>query len=185
MNDKERYENLEVCHLYLAIKRKKDNEGKQGKKIFRQIKYGDMSLELIRHKCRLEGGTWRIYQTVNKRDMKKALHNFRHILLDTQKTAIESLWRKELLQVQNRADRFYMLDVDTKDEVKLDAISSIVEGNVIARYDSPNGKHIIIKPMDVRLFSNLDYVTVLKDGYFFVELIESQLYSRKVGKNAK
>jgi len=94
VSDKEMYEQKSICDMFLAIQRKKDNNN-ANKRIFRKIIYDFHSdLESLKVKCKSYGGIWRIYKTVNKRDMRKALHNFRHTIIDTDKTSIESLWRK-------------------------------------------------------------------------------------------
>lgn len=169
MNNKEQFENLKTCHMFLAIQRKKD--GHSSKKVHRRIIYDEeKDFQIIKASCDIEGGLWRIYHTVNARDMVKALANFRHILLDATKTSVASMWRKELLQQYNRAERKFMIDLDdlTKKEQILDFLET--EGKqVLEEHKSPNGLHLICEPFNRKNFSdNFPGVDVLVDGYYFV-----------------
>ena len=179
MDDKERYQQLDKIHMFIAIRRTKDNtENCNAKKIHRRLIYNEeYDLEIIKRQCEAEGDIWRIYHTVNARDIQKALNrkddkkNFRHIMVDTLRTDIESLWRKELLQRYNRGEKKYMLDIDAKDTKILDECKQLVGDNFLNLYPSPNGYHMVIKPTDVRLFEDVADVTVLKDGYYHVTTV--------------
>lgn len=109
-NDEEKYEDKRACHMLIALMRKKENDIPK-KKVYRRIVYDyPKDLQVMRTLCKEEGGIWRIYSTVNKRDMIKALNRFRHTMIDTDKTSIESMWRKELLQPECRGERMKKLD---------------------------------------------------------------------------
>ncbi|MFW6016993.1 MAG: hypothetical protein ACOCRK_11190, partial [bacterium] len=77
MSDHRKRENIKKvdnCHVFLALKRKKDNEGNIGRTIIRKIiRDYDEDLKIIKAQCLELGGTWRIYQTVNPRSFTKAL----------------------------------------------------------------------------------------------------------------
>ena len=176
MNDKERVQQLTEVHVYLAIKRKKDNKGADGKKIYRQIIYNDNTdLSLVKTKCNTEKGQWRIYKTVNKRNILTAKRKFIHTLIDTKRTDIESLWRKELLQPEHRVGRRLLIDIDTNDKQIQDKIKEeiIKVTPIIEEIDTPSGgKHLITEGFDSREVRNKykDYFEILKDGYIFIEL---------------
>lgn len=173
MGDKEKYEQKKTCHIYLALKRKKDNQGQQGKKIHRQIIYDeDSDLEIIKTKCSSTPGVWRIHRTVNERDMVKALKNFRHTIIDNEKTSIESLWRKELLQPCNKATKYFMIDVDG-DLTFMDIKQWLeAEDIIFSCHKSPKGFHIVTEPFNRQEFSKSFDCDVLVDGYVFIEQFE-------------
>ena len=192
-NNKEGKFNVDTCHLFIAVRRNKDNDdvvGK-GKACIRRIirDYND-DLKVIRRQCLSIGGVWRVYHTVNARDMRKALKQFRHTIIDTDSTDICSLWRSELLQQSNRAEKKFMLDIDTKNwELYMEILSwfktyfdgecqkTKVEQDVeISRYYSPNGYHVVLsKPFNRKLFcESFPDVTVLVDGYYFVEMVRGE-----------
>lgn len=167
MNDKEQFENLSECHMYLAIQRKKD--GAACKRVHRQIIYDEeRDLDILLAKISDTPGVWRIYHTVNKRDMKKALKNFKHILIDTDKTSVESMWRKELLQPENRAERKFMIDLDDK-SLLVSVRRWLTTQNIsFTERVSPNGFHIITPPFNRKLFAeDFPGVDVLIDGYYY------------------
>lgn len=174
MNDKEQYENLDTCHVFLALCRKKDNPKIPNKKIMRRIIYDyEKDLKVLRQQCLNEGRVWRIQKTVNKRDMRKAMLQFRHTMLDTTRSSIESQWRKELLQPENQYSDFIMLDIDTEDLEIIEKIENIlreVYAPVYKKIKSPNGWHYITIGFDSRLIENLP-VSILKDGYTYVETV--------------
>ena len=43
------------------------------------------------------------------------------------------------------------------------------QGQFVAKHKSPKGWHIITKPFDTREVCALPNVTLLRDGYYFVE----------------
>lgn len=47
-------------------------------------------------------------------------------------------------------------------------------GKVIIRQmiKSPKGWHIITEPFDTREICKLDYVTLLRDGYYYIKMVD-------------
>jgi hypothetical protein len=165
---------IESVDLFLAFSRKKD--GMENRKCIRTIiRDYNLDLEILKTKLKLLGGEWRIHKTVNKRDVQKARMWLIHKLLDNPEFAgcIDSLWRTSLLQKECiYGEQYFLLDVDTKKEEELiklnDLIPNIQEtlDNII---ETPNGYHYITKKFDTREVCNLPYVTLIRDGYLFIE----------------
>ena len=87
---------------------------------------------------------------------------------------VDSAWRTALLQPQCRVDNKFMLDIDTKDFLKLADIDLIIKksnGEILTRYETPNGYHYITNPFDTRKVCEEDNVTLLRDGYYYIKTI--------------
>ena len=130
---------------------------KQGNKncIRTVIKDEELDLKMLEAKLKVFGGEWRIHKTVNARDVKKARIWLIKHLLDYPENAsfVDSAWRTALLQPQCRVDNKFMLDIDTKDFLKLADIDLIIKksnGEILTRYETPNGYHYITNPFDTR-----------------------------------
>jgi hypothetical protein len=162
------------CHVFLALKRKKDNEDTNGRTIIRKI-IRDFSddLNLIKAQCLKLGGIWRIYHTVNPRSFNKALKMFKHRLIDDEEEyyyRLDSLWMNCLLSSDSRAEKRFMLDFDNKDFEYVKFVLGAINRVDIFFCESPNGYHVVVEPFDVRLVEPLG-VEVVKDGYYFVDLV--------------
>jgi hypothetical protein len=166
----------ETVDLLLAFYRKKDNQS--NKKCIRMIINDfEKDLQLLEYRCRLLGGHWRIHQTVNKRDTKKARIWFLHKLIDTDvfDGCLDSLWRTALLQKENAAENNFLLDVDTNNSFQLDEIERrIPKTKIIKLIQTPSGWHYITKAFDTRKVCELPYVTLIKDGYYFIKEIKGK-----------
>jgi len=179
-NDREIIPIADTCHVFVAIARKKDNPNMIGSKHVhrRIIRDYDTDLNVLRSICKTENLTYRIYKTVNKRSFEKANKLFRHKLiddLDKYYYRIDSLWKTCLMSGGARAEKYFMLDVDNDKYLYLVNIYCFCEKyniKVIDCIDSPHGFHIITEPFDIRLINELKDVSVLKDGYIFVEMVE-------------
>ena len=167
---------IESVDLFLAFCRKKDNQ--PNRKCIRTIikNYND-DLILLKEKCKLIGGEWRIHKTVNKRDTQKARIWLIHKLIDNPEFAgcVDSLWRTALLQKECiYGEQYFLLDVDTKKEeelIKLNSLIPDIENTLDNIIETPNGYHYITKKFDTREVCELSYVTLIRDGYLFIEKI--------------
>jgi hypothetical protein len=122
-----------------GIRRKKDNPDSNKKEIcFRHISAGtenlEKDIELLKSRIKLSGepGVWRIYRTVNKRDVVKAKRAFVHQLIDIDDQGVfekdeqgndfvSTLWKTVLCQPENKAERNFLVDVDSKDRALIDS----------------------------------------------------------------
>lgn len=170
-NNREERIYKDTIHLFLGIQRTGTSKDKRC--IRSVIKHNEEDdLSVFEMKLKALGGEWRIHKTVNARDVKKAYKIFMKRMIDFPEKAscIDSEWRTALLQRTCKATNYFMLDVDTKDDDKLTIIESLVINNLHV-YESPKGYHIITEPFDTREVCKLDYVTLLRDGYYYVKTV--------------
>lgn len=163
---------LNKVHLFLAFQRKKLRNNK-AKCIRIIIKDYDLDLFLLEEKCKKLGGIWRIHHTVNARDTQKARLWLIHKLIDVPEFAgcIDSIWKTALLQKQCKAENKYLLDIDIKDNQKAFDLSNKINIYIQQWIKTPNGFHFITQPFDIREIEKLSYVTLIRDGYYFIKEI--------------
>ena len=177
-NNREVRKPQEKIHLYLALQR---TGTAKDKKCFRQvIKDEELDLKVIEAKCKVFGGGWRIHKTVNARDPEKARKYLLKHLIDHPEHAsyIDSEWRTALMQKECRAENYFMLDIDTQEMDKLHLLYNLIEkagGKILKTIETPKGFHYITEPFDTREVCKLDYVTLLRDGYYYIKTIKGDL----------
>ena len=164
----------ESVHLLLAFKRKKlGNDTNECIRIV--IKDYELDLTLLEMKCKLLGGIWRIHHTVNARDTEKTRKYFIHELIDNPEFAgcIDSIWKTALLQKENATEGNFLLDIDTQNSDELTFVLDLVPDKVkIGIIKTPHGHHLITKSFDTREVCKLSYVTLIRDGYYFIKEIK-------------
>ena len=162
-------------HVLMAFQRNKFNAGKGSKCMRQVIKDYEDDLQILELRCRRAGGEWRIHKTVNARDTQKARLWLLHYLIDHPEASgyIDSLWRTALLQSTNvYGKKKFMLDIDTKEEMKLRTVEEYCyPAEVFMRIETPNGYHFTTEAFDTRRVCELPYVTLIRDGYYFVERV--------------
>lgn len=167
----------EFVHVLLALARPVHGEKAQ---CIRTVDKGiGDEVDRLEAILKFKGGYWRIHRTVNPRDCEKARKVLLCQLINHPEMAsyIDSQWRTALLQPECvYGSKRFMLDVDTKDEDKLNEIAVRLGEIPFKLYKSPNGWHYVTMPFDTRKVCELDYVTLVRDGYYFV---------REVGKRLK
>jgi len=175
VSNREKRFHSDFVHVYLAFKRvSKGGDGSCMRSIDKGL--GD-ELEVLEAKLRVLGGNWRIHKTVNPRCVKKALRVLLHDLIDHPEHAshVDSTWRTALMQRKSiYGDKKFMLDVDTENISCLEALSvELKEANaeVLDKIKSPNGWHYITKPFDTRKVCELSFVTLLRDGYYYIKSV--------------
>lgn len=162
-------------HLLLAFKRKK--LGNDENKCFRVVvKDYDLDLFFLKEKCKKLGGIWRIHHTVNARDTEKARKWLIHKLIDNPQFAgcVDSIWRTALLQEECKAENNFMFDVDNLNDEIVGKIWMLTQPFLIKNIRTPNGRHYITKPFDCREILTLPNISLIKDGYYFVEEINCE-----------
>lgn len=163
-------------NVYLALSRTKD---KQKSRCIRLVDKGiGNELEILKAQLKVIGGCWRIHKTVNARDTEKARKHLLSKLINHPEKAscIDTEWRTALLQKECiYGEKRFMLDIDTKDLKELEYIDILLAYNFcieeIEKHKTPNGWHYITKPFDTRTICELKHVTLLRDGYYFIESI--------------
>lgn len=176
MGNREARDYRDRVHLFLALRRKKENGG-DGLRCIREI-IRDEAIDLERLKVRLRAkpGVWRIHRTVNARSVERAAKALQHRLIDNPDDArdLESVWRTCLLQPESRAERKIMLDVDAP----LSACGAMahLERTGITPLDSAltpsGGCHIVCNKFDTRLLAGIEGLTIQRDGYIYIETLE-------------
>lgn len=127
----------------------------------------------------------RIYSCVNKRDIKKAIRNFKQKQLDADYYDeysknnfyfdIKNRWVGSLMKQSSRAETKFLIDVDSiiKESENWD-ISYIEEHlekigvKIILKYPTKNGFHIITEPFNPNLF-NHEFGEVKKDALLLLD----------------
>ena len=166
-------------HMFLGLQR----ISKQGKKqcIRHVIKRDEVEeLRVFEAKLKAIGGEWRIHKTVNARMPDRAMKWLIKHLIDYPEKAslIDSVWRTGLLQKECACEpKFFMLDVDTQDEKEVDKVMELLfkqRAVLIKTIKSPSGYHLITDRFDTREVCQLDYVTLLRDGYHYVKTVREE-----------
>jgi len=165
-------------HLLLAFRRHKNNLGLSNECIRVVINDYDLDLALLEEKCKRLGGIWRIHHTANTRDTKKAKIWLLHKLIESNQFdgCIDSIWKTALLQKECKAENYFMFDVDTPEEPHLSDIITCIQNNngtIEKIIQTPSrGIHIITRPFDSRYVLMRPYVTLIRDGYYFIKEIK-------------
>jgi len=117
---------------------------------------------------------FRIYSSLNKRNLEKAIRLFKEKQLKADYieqlrnpfyTRIERYFVSSLMIPSSRDEKQYLIDLDDlgiENEIKTILQNNSVE--IIFEYNTITGKHIIVKPFDVRLIKTSDKVQLHKDG---------------------
>jgi len=144
----------------------------------------ELDIACLEAKLKVLGGEWRIHKTVNKRDVEKARKWLLKHLIDHEEKAsfIDSLWRTALLQPDCiHGDKNFMLDIDTKELEHIAEIEKTIaqesNGLVLKKVESPKGWHYITVPFDTRKVCALPFVTLQRDGYYYIKTIGGKVES--------
>jgi len=158
--------------VLLAIPRKKDNtnvtcESMQHRKCFKRV----WSEPEEREKCLNELRTiakcypeykWRIYETINWRDLRKTWYEYQKTILDWQRSdpngqmewldKVHSEWISAMMQPESCASdgKLFMLDKDDKNDV--DYFKSVLQGigiKIKEQYETPGGVHFLVEPFNI------------------------------------
>lgn len=187
------------CYILSIMARKKNNDDlKKANQLIRRKQIHNID-ELVEGYTYLKNRAlsdsehvYYMYLSVNSRSIKKALTIYTKILLDIMTNLedtctmertkkIPSLWYSCLEKDSSRGkSRYYMIDLDTKDENILERVLNYLDNTVYVKLINPtkNGYHIIINPIDVMKFNQdlMDLKTeklieLKKDALTFVEVI--------------
>ena len=170
----------QYVHVFEALYRKKDNPKKltSNNMCIRLVDWWDDPVETIRRlrDRTTQVGVWRIYRTVNRRDVNKAWAYFTKTMIDvmaginTTNKSPESLWKTELCQTRNNVDRRWLLDVDRLEDLACaDAVGHVLLDTI----PTPSGGvSLITEPFNPELLESYPEVSINKDGLQFVEKFE-------------
>ena len=183
-NHEERRAYTPFVHVLLAFN-KSAREERANPPVMRKVitKSLDDTLLVFRAQLQALGDEWRIHHTVNARDVEKARKYLMKKLIDHPELCsnLETEWRTALLQSDCiYGPKRFMLDIDTKDRTRLAYVDSLITEElekadkelVVDKYESPKGWHYLMSPFDTRTVCELDYVTLLRDGYYYLETVK-------------
>jgi hypothetical protein len=176
MNNREKDNKTDSYHLYIALRRKKENRDLKELCLRQIIRDENLDLNLLKEKIKGKRGVWRIYKTVNKRLVNPALKIMMKMLIDEPDKfsyRIDSLWKNCLLKKECRKDRKFLVDIDN--EVMPTEIEKLIDNrkiNVEEKIKTPNGWHLICKKLDTRLIRGIKDVGFKRDEIKFVEIIK-------------
>lgn len=167
--------------LYYALMRKKENPGVTRPLVMRQIIHNkDVDLAVLMTRIQSIPGVWRLYETVNARDVKKARQALLiELIKDTAGKfdhRIDSLWKTCLMQPENKAENLFVLDIDTKNDDEIDHITRILDAAhaVYEKRETVNGYHIRTTKFDTRLLKDVPNVEIKRDALFFIRLVDTR-----------
>lgn len=179
-------ENQVTCdniYLLFAILRKKDNPNIKKQIVIRQIcSDRECDLKILKLRIQKIPGTWRIYESINTRNILKAKNMYIHKLIDDLTLnkytyRLESLWKSCLMNPENKLTNYFLLDIDTKDLIIVNQIIDLLS-QLQKKYEireTINGYHIKTDSFDVRLLQSLkldEFVEIKKDALFFLDVIK-------------
>jgi hypothetical protein len=166
-------------HVYFAVKRNKDNKPEHhGHSSVREICSDNEPQTIRRLKASItEPGIWRIYRSVNSRDVKKAELELVKTLIDrmalplsTSPLPLISLWKTILMQPHNKAEKKFLIDIDSEDALTPVLSNPVIE--IERQVRTPNGYHLVCKPFDVRILEGIQNASIQKDGLLFIDRFE-------------
>lgn len=163
----------------MLIRRNKDGEeGNAQRRSIKRITHSrkqwmDAVLELRDLQHTTHQG-YRIYSSVNERDMQKAIHEFRRRQLETEYgnqyehhcfyTDIENRFFSCLMNPNCRATNYFLIDCDT-DEEFYKAHETIPPELFLFTYPTKNGNHIITRPFNPNDYGNIQ---IKKDEVMYI-----------------
>lgn len=137
---------------------------------------------------------YRIYSTLIKRDMNKAIYYFKLKQLEAEKPKLNEMLRNNfyfrleanfisslmLLECRDKNDKKYLIDVDDfKNILEVNKIIQKENIKVLCRYFTPNGMHFITLPFDRKKIEETKLAEVKNDGMILLgwNLLESNMDS--------
>ena len=186
----------QLVKVLLLLPRKKENEKiatekMQHRKCFRKVWSKPEEREARIRELEAIAGMypeykWRIYETVNWRDLRKAYYEFQKRIIDWQRSDKEntmewlqyynSEWVSNLMRPESKSnDSLFLIDKDDKDnQDNFEKYLQKIHVDVVDKYETPNGFHYIVKPFDIRDLPKMN-VSVDRDGQRLVKVIEKRL----------
>ncbi len=126
----------------------------------------------------------RIYSCVNRRNVNKAIREFKHEQLDAdyydEKSRnkfyfdIKNRWISCLMQPNCREETFFLIDIDSptltemEDSLPAEEHLADLKVEIVAKYLTKNGMHIITKPFNPNLFKK-GFGEIKKDALLLLD----------------
>ena len=180
------------AYVYEFMMRKKDNNPEYivlDTRCIRLVVYQDQDpeplIEGVKQSLRAQSpkpvGKWRVYRSVNLRDTKKSelelVHKLTERFFDSSFMGgkrLESMWKTTLMQPRNKAERKFLIDIDSKNKDLLEEVVNHPDVKLMAKeiISTPFGYHVIARPFNSLIFNDYPEVEVKKDALQFVEMFE-------------
>jgi hypothetical protein len=120
----------------------------------------------------------RLYASLNSRHLTRAVKMFQHLQLDLPPddkdrfyTHINDSFISCLMKPENKASKYFLLDVDTKDIFDVEDFLLTKNIGVKLKYETPKGWHYIVEPFNVLWAEKLKDVTLQKDGLLLLNTL--------------
>jgi hypothetical protein len=164
----------------MLLKRTKDGQegNAQRKSIKRISRNTDEWKTFIRELREFQQTThqgYRIYSSVNERDITKAIHEFKRRQLETDYgnvyefhtfyCDIKNRFFSCLMNPNARAQNNFLIDCDTQEEYEHAKLQLRDSGLIIMQYPTKNGWHIITRPFNPNDYGNMQ---IGKDELIFI-----------------
>lgn len=121
---------------------------------------------------------WRIYSSVNRRNIEKGIRNFKQDMLEADYydeasrhqfyMDITNRWHGAIMKPNTATEKRFLIDVDYNEGDSKDAAQTILElvTTILLDYPTTNGHHFIVEPYNPALTPELE---VKKDALIYVE----------------
>ena len=179
----ERY-NIMWSYMLVALRRVSESKNENvglSKKVIRRLVKPDEDYHIVAKQLAdelsKEEGYWRIYRSVNRRDLNKAVKSLQIELInrgDEIADRVDSVWKSIIMKPENKAERLFLIDIDTKDtSIVTNIINLLCDKNVSIEEDNetPNGYHLITKPFNPQLLKDFDDVEIKKDALLYLNSV--------------
>lgn len=180
----------QLVKVLLFLPRKKENEEiaseqMQHRKCFRKVWATPEEREVRIRELQSIAGMypeykWRIYETVNWRDLRKSYFSFQQRVLDWQRSDKDnsmewlqhynSEWVSNLMRPENKDKKDYCFLIDKDDRNHIDSFREMLKDKdivVVKEYQTVNGVHFLVKPFNIQDTDGLKdlwNVEIHKDG---------------------
>jgi putative component of toxin-antitoxin plasmid stabilization module len=192
------FDNPNTVWMFKGISRHKDNKDNENMDRFMRrlvvAKAEDIEscYQDVKKMANKSGTTYRLYVSLNSRDVVKGLFNFQKKMIDIGQglarglddhlgmaKKVGSLWKTELEQRSNRGTKRFLIDIDEDDELLCQEVVNELrlmedQGMTIIRAvrRTVSGYGIAIDACDTRSFLNTfkdNDVSIQKDSMLFIE----------------
>lgn len=160
------------------ILRKADGGGANNDKVKKYIstnpdEFYQCLLQCLKYNA-LSDKNFRIYSSVNERDMDKAIRQFKQCQLDSDYdspeirdrfyTDVRNRWISAMMKPSSKKTSYFLLDIDTTDAGEARGKVAELGLNVYANYATKNGWHMVVDPFNPQLMDGVEETTVQKDS---------------------
>ena len=164
----------------LLIRRNKDGEeGNAQRKAIKRISRNSIEWRaFVRELYELQQTShqgYRIYSSVNERNITKAIHEFKRRQLETDYGNMHELhsfycdiknrFFSCLMNPNCRAQNNFLIDCDTEEEYEHAKLQLRNSGLIVMEYKTKNGMHIITRPFNPNDYGNMQ---IKKDELMFI-----------------